>query len=506
MPGFFTNMTIPLDKRPRFAAVAAALLGVVLLGAFFARVPLVRWGVRTLLERAGGDEIRFEVAHVSPWRVELRDVGFRMRTKFHSVGTVEIVREHWWTPSLGTLRIGDARVPVNIDGSDIDPWAPASSRGRVTNVGPLNLPLREIILDGQLLVQAAGMADQPVTIRLALRQTGSKLWAGDLQANGAGLVLKGEIHADPATSNVGFKVTEFDFDVAPWQDRLQRIVLLPGGSAQLGGRVTGRAAGRLEGKRLVLGGTLQLRDGRYENRARAVAAEGVEFDLEVVESAQFQTKLGSLRIRELRTGKLVISDVDAGFAFESAQRIAVSRATLTTLGGQVSVEPFSYSLEQRSRLDLVVLVNGLSVEQVLALTQDLPAKASGRVNGRLPLRIDEAGVRLSTGWLALTPGVAAQVQFTAPGLLTGGMATSAPAYPILKKLETGLLQLDVTELRLDIRPPNAPSGRSAQLRLVGRPTDPEVKAPVTLDLNVNGPLERLINMGLDSRVSFGTKP
>jgi hypothetical protein len=86
------------------------------------------------------------------------------------------------------------------------------------------------------------------------------------------------------------------------------------------------------------------------------------------------------------------------------------------------------------------------------------------------------------------------------------MSTSSPSYAVLKKVESGLLKLGLTELRLEIRPPNAPAGRSATLHIAGAPLDPGVKAPVTLDLNVNGPLERLLNMGLDSRLSLGTKP
>lgn len=142
----------------------------------------------------------------------------------------------------------------------------------------------------------------------------------------------------------------------------------------------------------------------------------------------------------------------------------------------------------------------------MALTKDLPAKAVGRVNGRFPIRIDDSGLRLGTGWLELKPGVYAEIQFNANGLLTGGASPSSPSYAVLKKVESGLLKLKITEMRLDIRPPGAPPGRSAQLHLAGEPVDPNVKAPVILDLNVNGPLERLINLGLDSRVSFGSKP
>jgi len=73
---------------------------------------------------------------------------------------------------------------------------------------------------------------------------------------------------------------------------------------------------------------------------------------------------------------------------------------------------------------------------------------------------------------------------------------------VLKKVESGLLKMKISELRLDIRPPNEPAGRSALLRISGSPVDASVKAPVSLDLNVNGPLEKLLNLGFDSRLSF----
>jgi hypothetical protein len=107
--------------------------------------------------------------------------------------------------------------------------------------------------------------------------------------------------------------------------------------------------------------------------------------------------------------------------------------------------------------------------------------------------------------LQLKPGAYAEIQFAAEGLLTTGVPQGNPSYAVLKKVESGLLKLKVSELRLDIRPPNAPENRSAQLHVAGEPVDPQVKAPVILDLNVNGPLEKLINLGLDSRISFGSK-
>lgn len=281
------------------------------------------------------------------------------------------------------------------------------------------------------------------------------------------------------------------------------LLLLPGGAWSLEGNLTGGAAGRLAGGQLTGTGTLQLREGHANNLERAVSAAGIEADLEFTDLARLVTRPGTLRIRELRTGRLVLRELDAEFAFGDSNKIVVTRAALKALGGSLGAEPFKYFLDQR-QLDVVLLAEGINVEEVLALTKDLPAKASGRVNGRLPVHVDEGGFRLGTGWLALTPGVAAQLQFSAAGLLTAGLSPGSSSYAVLQKIESGLLKLKVSELRLEIRPPDAPPGRSATLHVAGEPFDPGVKAPVTLDLDVNGPLEQLLNLGLDSRLKFGT--
>ncbi len=496
-------MTFALNKRRLgfgFLGLALGLLAL-LLGA---RLTLTGLAVNTLLQRAGAAEIKFNVIRASPWRVDLENIEFQVRAQTFAARRASMVRAHWWTPSLGTVRVEQARVPLNIDGSDTNPSAWSTYKPGAAAAPSLSLPAEEISIDGQLLIQAAALPEQALVVKIEARLTAGNRWQGSMHADGPGLKLRSEGLFTPAKSELGFKLTELTLDLQPWQNFLQRVVLLPGGALEMAGRISATAEGSYQGKALLAAGTVHLREGRVKNELRGVSAEGVEADLEFVDFSKFLSKPGSLRVRELRTGQLVARALDAEFAFEGATQIAVSRATLQTLGGRLTAEPFKYFTNLRE-VAAVLLVEGIKVEEVMALTRDLPANASGRVDGRLPVRIDGSGLRLGTGWLALMPGVSAQIQFNATGLLTGGINASSPTYAVLKKIEAGLLKLKITEMRLEIRPPDAPPGRSAQLHLKGEPVDPDVKAPVTLDLNVNGPIEKLLNLGLDSRMNFGSK-
>jgi len=497
-------MPTPLTKR-RLCLAAGTLAFLTLAVAVLARLTLTGLAASTLLHMAGASEVKFRVTQASPWRVVFEKVAFQVRTQPFEAGRVSFARPHWWTPSLGTVRVEQAWLPLTVDGSDTNPVNWATYKNGTASVSALKIPADDISIDGQLVVRAAALSDQALTVKLEARLRPDTTWEGKASVEGPGLAAQASGRFDPATKALDFAVPVVSVDLKVWQNFLQRFVFIPGGAVELGGTLTGSAQGRWAGKAFSAAAKVHVADGRVVSPAHNVTADGVTVDLEFTDLDKFETKPGTLRVAALQVGRFALRDIDAEFAFADTNRIAVSRAALKALGGSLAVEPFKYFLNLRE-LDVVVLADNISVEEVMALTKDLPAKASGRVDGRLPLRIDDGGLRLGTGWLALKPGVSAQIQFSAAGLLTSGVPVKDPRYPVLKKIESGLLQLRVGELRLDIRPPDAPAGRTAQLHVVGEPVDPEVKAPVTLDLNVNGPLEKLLNMGMDSRVNFGGKP
>ena len=500
-------MTAPHFFSLRRVFAGAALLTVIALAlAYGLRMPLTAAAVTSALRMAGAAEIKLSVSQSSPWKVVLDNVGFSVRTQAFSAKRVTMERRHWWLPSLGSVRVEQALMPMTIDGSDTNPWAWATYTGKPAFASQsMAVPVDDISIDGQIVVRAAALPDQTLTVKLAARLTGTKEWAGQAQAEAPGLVVKAEGSYRPDEKELRFRLPEVALDLARWQDFLQRLVVLPGGKWDLAGQLSGSAEGKARGKDVTLAGRVQLRDGNFYYPDKKITLTGVEADLVFDDMWNYHTPPGqTARALELKVGDFTLRDLSLEFAVESAEKIAVTRATLKTLGGTVTAEPFKLFATQRE-LQVTVLADGLDVAQILAIAPDIPARASGRVDGRLPVRIDASGVRLGTGWLALKPGVYAEVQFNAVGLLTNGVKPTDARYAVLNKIESGLLRLKVGEMRLEVRPPNAPPGRSATLHVTGEPVDPEVKAPVTLDLNVNGPLERLINLGLDSRVSVGNK-
>lgn len=493
----------PRTFRSKLAWAAAAVVLLFLLGVFL-RKPLAASVLASGLRLAGAGDVRLEVTALSPWGLEMRDVGFRFRTQRFDAQRVSFDRPRWWSTSLGRMQVEGARVPLVLDGSDTNPWAWSTygSGGKAPSAGVvLAAPIEEVSIDGVLAVQVAGQPEQELRVRFAAKMDDNRAWTGRVTAEAPGLTAEVEGTVNPAGPEANLRVTQAEVDVGRWEGYIQQLVVLPAGRWELAGKLSGTADLTYADDKVAARGTVRLREGRFGYPPRSVVAEGVEADFTFTDFDRVESEAGTVRIATLRAGEIRASALELDLAFRGPEHLAVSRARLEALGGSLTAEPFNF-FPRQDELEATLRVDGIDVEQVMALVKDPPAQARGRVDGRVPIRIDAGGLRFGSGWLELKPGVYAEVRFQASGLLTRGVSPGDLRYPTLQRIEAGLLRLKLHQLRLDLRPPGGPPGRTATIKLAGEPVDPTVKAPVNLDLNINGPLEQLLNLGLDSRVRF----
>lgn len=132
--------------------------------------------------------------------------------------------------------------------------------------------------------------------------------------------------------------------------------------------------------------------------------------------------------------------------------------------------------------------------------------ADGRVEGQITLRLNGDGTaNLADSNLQLAPGTTGLVAFVpTPGLLTGYVPAAAQKkYPGLGAMERGETPLEATVLSLSYFAGSDAQGRAATVRLEGHPQDRRQVAPLVLDLNLTGPVERLVRQMSDSRLHFG---
>ncbi|HEX2900538.1 MAG TPA: hypothetical protein VHS96_12525, partial [Bacteroidia bacterium] len=120
------------------------------------RVPLVSLAIGAALRNAGASEISFAVTRASLWRVAIEDVGFLIGLQRFAAERVTFDRSYWWSPSLGTMHVDQAHVPVDIGSLSRTPAEATGSSGPPAI--PQRLPFEEISFNGQIAIHAGGQA------------------------------------------------------------------------------------------------------------------------------------------------------------------------------------------------------------------------------------------------------------------------------------------------------------------------------------------------------------
>jgi hypothetical protein len=467
------------------AAVALIAVGLALLARFW----LGGYVVRTVLGMAGASEIGFAQVRGTPALLQVDDLHFRILGRGFSAMRVTLERARWWTASLGNVTIERARMPVVLDGSDVDlfNWSGGADAGLGDD--PVSLPFQSLDLDGDLIVQMAMLPDMPLQIKLQARPKSETSWVGTLVAEGAGFRLAGAGSLLRAGQELDFQILSSELDLETWAQHIQRMVILPGMPWKMGGKLTGVAEGSVTARRFAATSRVNLRDGRMRAGTRDVAAEGAEAELEFSDLWKLRTKSGALRMRELRVGRIPLHEVVVDFGLWGGQTVLVNGASFRALGGEARVQSFRYQLSRRD-LSAVVEAENLDVSRLLDLLVDRPAEVTGRVDGTLPLRIDETGVRLQRGHLSLRAGPDAALTVKAADLLRSGATLPTTTIEALRSAGEESVKLQLDKLDLEIRPHDIPLGGSARLIGEGKGAN----GPIAFVITVNGSVEKRLRI------------
>lgn len=158
--------------------------------------------------------------------------------------------------------------------------------------------------------------------------------------------------------------------------------------------------------------------------------------------------------------------------------------------------------------NVTLTLTGIDLGELLRFAdaeQKIFRSAEGRVEGTVVLRVRAGEILPGDAVLHLMVGTVALISLQpSPGLLTAYVPEQVrKLYPGIAAIEMGQTPLEARVLRLTYHPDKDAAGRSAQVRIEGRPRDPKLIAPLELDLNLTGPVESLVRKMLDSRLQLG---
>ncbi len=268
---------------------------------------------------------------------------------------------------------------------------------------------------------------------------------------------------------------------------------------ELSGGVAVSGRSRFADGRWALGADLLLQDFGARTTGGTVAVDGIKGRIVFDSLGPVATATGQrLTCESGVLGGMPFSNLQAVFSYSQAGGLAVSALEGLGFGGRLACGPFVLD-PAAPAIATKLGISGAKLEELLRLFDDVPAEASGVVDGLVPLTWKDGKVGFGTGFLRLSPGEIGRVHFTRElHLLTRDRRPGSPEYASLLQVEQSIQHLVFNRLQIDLYPEDA-VGQSMRVRLVGAPAGGEFAVPVSIDVNVNAPLEHFLNLGLGGK-------
>ena len=182
------------------------------------------------------------------------------------------------------------------------------------------------------------------------------------------------------------------------------------------------------------------------------------------------------------------------FLLPEGKSIAVTEASIGFCGGAIRFYALYFDIE-RLAAGFTVFLDDLKMSDALALFPQLEgSSATGRLYGRLPLRLTpEKEIRLGEGFVYTPPGETGNLKISRPEYLTAFLAQAGVPAPVCANFAKALKDLNYEVFRLDLVNPRGADGRIA-VKLQGESPDGDFVTPVNLNVNVNGSIEKFLNL------------
>jgi hypothetical protein len=195
--------------------------------------------------------------------------------------------------------------------------------------------------------------------------------------------------------------------------------------------------------------------------------------------------------------RVAVAAIDAGlpltdglltFRVAPGRRLEIADGQLHLAGGTVHMEPAVYDPEAGSN-PAVLAVSGVDLGQLLALAQVDGLTGTGKLSGRIPVRLVPGDLVIEDGELeAEAPGTLSYAPLAPPAALQGQGETVSLAMSALTNFQYQQLRLRVDR--------QAGGEMVVGMHIRGNNPDFYDGYPVELNLNVSGALDRVLRQSL----------
>ncbi|MDD4622356.1 MAG: YdbH domain-containing protein, partial [Kiritimatiellae bacterium] len=240
-------------------------------------------------------------------------------------------------------------------------------------------------------------------------------------------------------------------------------------------------------------GRVKMREGHLTRGD--MDAEGVTADVAFESGVFFRTiERPVVTFKQARAGKLKL---DAGrLEFHlSPKELFVDRFEAGWCKGRLNA--YSVHLDFKNpKDDFIVYADRIDLGEALMMALPFRGQMEGYLYGRFPVGFDRGRVKLYNGFLYSLPGQSGMLRLDDSSQMLELLEKAGVRGDVQGPLAKALSDMDFSSARLDLETLEGGQG-VLKIKLDGKSNYKEWPAPVDLNLNLRGPMEDLLNMGLD---------
>lgn len=261
------------------------------------------------------------------------------------------------------------------------------------------------------------------------------------------------------------------------------------------GHVAAEATLRFLGSQPHVLGRVKVTDGRV--RSGKVEVEGLTLDVPFESGVFFRTiERPFVSFTKCKVGNVLLDQGCLDFQV-TQQGLFADRLEVGWCKG--SLNAYSVHLDFKNpKDDFIVYADRIDLGEALMMVVPFKGKMEGVLYGRFPVGFDKGQVKLSTGFLYSLPGQGGKLRLDDHRQMLSLLDKSGIKGTVQVPLSKALSDMDFNTFKMELEPKPDGDGTEGTLRLkmVGRSNDKDWPAPVDLNLNLHGPLEELLNIGI----------
>ncbi len=250
---------------------------------------------------------------------------------------------------------------------------------------------------------------------------------------------------------------------------------------------------------------LELSEGAISIPSNNLEASGIDSTLELSSLKMIRSEAGKSKLStdSIQLGDLSFNNTTLLFDLLGPQTITFSDGSTELFDGTLRLSPTTFVLNPVD-VETAIAFEQLSLKAIVEGMDLFDGTMEGAISGHLPIRFNNGQFETSTGYLELSEGVPARLNYNTEGMF-------APEEPeekgflssigdkILQRLklapenvvEDALSDLTIHELRIDLLPEDSPN-TPARIHLAGEGVTGKTIVPIVLDTNINGTTDELL--------------